>query len=248
MRCLVRAGLAAALVAFVFLPALAADKAVQAERARRGGDQARSADQERCRQCQQACRDVAARCRCRLPEERFPRRHAGARPARRRRAGRCDELVAAVARRAADQAARRPRESAVARPRLDRRLHRLPARARPQRRSRQPVGSRPDACRPAAVARCARFPAPVARAAGDRRPSRPVRKTARRARVPAARLYGRFRFGFTARLLPVFRGAAGPAHRLLSVCRRCGLSKDRRSPRARSSFASRASSTANVTR
>ena len=85
-------------------------------------------------------------------------------------------------------------------------------------------------------------------AAGNRRPSQPVRKTAGRARFQAARLYGRFRFDFAARLLPVFRGAARPAHRLLSLCRRCGLSNDPRSPRTRSSFASKASSTANATR
>jgi hypothetical protein len=64
----------------------------------------------------------------------------------------------------------------------------------------------------------------------DRRPSQPVRKTAGRARFQAARLYGRFRFDLAARLLPVFRRTARPAYRLLSLCRRCGYrtTRDRR--------------------
>src|SRR5690348_10965401 len=63
----------------------------------------------------------------------------------------------------------------------------------------------------------ARFTAPFARVARDRRAPRPVRKTAGRAWLPAARLYGRFRFHIAARLLSVLGGIAGPSYRLFPL-------------------------------
>src|SRR6185437_1617914 len=65
----------------------------------------------------------------------------------------------------------------------------------------------------------ARFTAPLARVARDRRAPQPVRKAAGRAWLPASRLYGRFRFHFAARLLSVFGGIARAPYRLFSLRR-----------------------------
>ena len=66
--------------------------------------------------------------------------------------------------------------------------------------------ARPRDVRAQAVASGARCAAAVARSARSRRCPRPIRKDARRARLPAARLYRGFRLGLAARLFPVLRG------------------------------------------
>ena len=100
--------------------------------------------------------------------------------------------------------------------RLDRGLHRLPARRQCRRRGGRAGRARPRDVRPQAVASGAGQPAAVARHARGRRGARPIREAARRARFPAARLYRRFRLGVAARLFPVLRGPR-QARRLRAV-------------------------------
>ena len=144
MLACVRAGLTAALLALAFIPALPpptkpSSAPISTEAARQAG----GADQDRRRRGHQAGGAIAQRGRRRLPEKRFPHRHAGARPTGHRRARRRRRLAAAGPHHAADQAARRPRARLLARARLDRRLHRLSARQRSRRGSRQPRAARP---------------------------------------------------------------------------------------------------------
>ena len=100
--------------------------------------------------------------------------------------------------------------------RLDRRLHRLSARRQCRRRGGRACRARPRDVRTQAVASGARCVAALARPARGRRGARPIRKNARRARLPAAGLHRRFRLGLAARLLPVLRGPR-QAHRLRAV-------------------------------
>ena len=85
--------------------------------------------------------------------------------------------------------------------------------------SRQPGGARQDARRPQAVAAGARRHAACPRHARNRRPARPIRAAAQRIRLPHARLFGRFRRHFAARLLPVLGRTARRAHRFLALRR-----------------------------
>ena len=113
MLTLVRAGLTAALLALAFTPALAAD----GDKAFQRGD----LDQAAIKLEAQIKNDAGTvtkplaqlrkRRRRRLPEERLPQRHGGARPIGHRRARRRGRLAAARARHPADQAARRPRKN-----------------------------------------------------------------------------------------------------------------------------------------
>ena len=247
MRCLVRAGLAAALVAFVFSPALAADKAFKQS----GLDEAAIKLEAQIKSDAGSVSKPAATLR-RDADAAFQKNDF--------RAGMLvlGQLVAAapddatswlrlsrsVLRSSRAMTGKKRCCLIVRRPPPTR----LPACTRPQRRSRQPVSSWPDACRPAAVARRAQFPAPVAGAEGNGRPSQPVRKTAGRARFQAARLYGQFPIRFhraPASSSPRSCRAGAPTSLLLSPLR---VSKGLRSPQARSSFASKASSMANATR
>ena len=132
---------------------------------------------------------------------------------------------------------------ALARARLDRRLHRLSAHHQPQRGGRQSCASRQRAGPAPDVAAGARRAAAVARTARSRRRARAIRAAARAARLPRARLHRRCRHRFAARLLPVLRGLAG-AHRFLAVRRRWPAPTSRLCRWPRSSFASRACSTA----
>ena len=78
------------------------------------------------------------------------------------------------------------------------------------------------------VAAGARRAAPVARSARGRGRARPIREDARRSRLPAARLLGRFRQRLAPRVLPVLRGAAGQAHRFLALRQPCRRRTSRR--------------------
>ena len=98
MLAFVRAGFAAALVAVVVRSRHCRRQAVPARRSRRRRDQARSPDQDRSRPGRQAGRGAAPRGRRRVPAQRFPHRHADARPDRRGRARRQRELAAPRAR------------------------------------------------------------------------------------------------------------------------------------------------------
>ncbi len=89
----------------------------------------------------------------------------------------------------------------------------------PRPGSRQPGAARPYARRPQAMAPGARFHAARARYARERRPARPIRAAAQRARLPHAGLLGRFRRRFAARLLPVLGRIARQAHRFLALRR-----------------------------
>ncbi len=213
----VRAGLAAALIALAVIPAIAADKAFK----RSDLDDAAIKLEAQIKSDAGTVTKPAATLRrdadAAFQKNDFRTGMTGARPARHRGADRCNELAAPVAHRAADPPARRQRARAAARSRLHRRLYRLSARERPQSGSRQPGGARPHARRPQAMAPGARCHAAGARSARDRRPARPIRTLAHRARLPVPGLFGRLRRCFTPRVLPVLRGIARPAHRFLAL-------------------------------
>ena len=105
-------------------------------------------------------------------------------------------------------------------------------------------GRRAGAARPhlrgtQAVAPGARRLPPRARPARGRRGAPDLRVAARPARLPHPRLLGRRRRGLAARLLPVLRGPARQAHRLLALRGARRATTSRRSPRKKSSSASR---------
>ena len=158
----VRAGLAAAFIALALVPASAADKAFKRSDLGDAAIKLEAQIKQDAGTVTKSLAHAAQGSRRRLQEARFPHRHAGAEPhGHGRAAGRGSWLRLARTVRA-DRSARRPREGAAARPRLDRRLHRLSARHGPQRGSRQPGAARPDAGRPPALAAGARRHAAVA--------------------------------------------------------------------------------------
>ena len=154
MRCLVRAGLAAALVAFVFLPALAADKTFRQS----GLDEAAIKLEAQIKSDAGNVSKPAATLR-RDADAAFQKNDF--------RAGMLvlGQLVAAapddatswlrLSRAVLQIKPRDEREKALLLDRASTAAYIAYQRARSQRRSRQPVGSWPDACRPAAMARCA---------------------------------------------------------------------------------------------
>ena len=143
-----------------------------------------------------------------------------ARPDRRRGARRRRELAAARAHRAADPPGQRPRARDC-------------CSSAPRPPPTSPISARNEPREEADASLI------VGRTFGDRKLWRPaldalrlslelrevadvrahVREAARGARLPPARLLGRCGCGVAARLLPVLRGAAGQAHRLLAVRR-----------------------------
>ena len=225
MRCLVRAGFAAALVAFVFSPALAADKAFKQS----GLDEAAIKLEAQIKSDAGNVTKPAATLR-RDADAAFQKNDF--------RAGMLvlGQLVAAapddaaswlrLARTVLQIKPRDDREKTLLLDRaVDRRLHRLPARA-------ATATSKPTAWR------CSAGRSPTAssgaRALDAMRLSLELRETADlRGQYEKLRAEHGFRLldytvdsdvDFAARLLPVLRGAAGQAHRLLALCRRCRAS------------------------
>ena len=188
-----------------------------ARRPRRCGDQARGADQVRIRHGDGASSGAATGCRRGVPAQRFPQRPADPRPHHGGRPRGQRQLAAHCPDRAADQARQHPRAHHAARARGDRRLHRLPAHQIARRGGRQPADRFPQLRRPATLAPRARCDAAVARPARGRRRPAAIRAHARGSRLPPARLLGRRRRLVAARLLPVLRRPAGPAHRPVAV-------------------------------
>ena len=243
---LVRAATLCATLAFGLVAAQAARQGLQARRSRRFRDQAGGPDQERGGSGRQVGGEPANRCRRRLQAQRFPHRPANPRANRRHHAGGQRQLAAAGPHHLPDQPGQHQRADLPAGTRLDRGLYRLSACRQCRRRGRCAGRARPGDVRAQAVASGARCAAAVARSARGRRCARPIRENARRARLPAARLYRRFRFGLAARLLPVLRGPR-QAHRFYAVPGAGGQRQAGAVVGRQSSFASMASSMASAT-
>ena len=156
------------------------------------------------------------------------------------RAARSRQLAAACARHPADPAERRPRARQLPRARRNRRLHRLSALGQRRRGGRRAGAARPHLRRAQAVASGARCLSLFARSARSRG----------RAAEPTSKLRDEHGFRILdysvdadaaspARLLPVLRRPARQAHRLLAVRRAGRAPTSPRSPRKKSSFASR---------
>ena len=214
----IRAGLAAALLALAVFPALAADKAFQ----RKDLDDAAIKLEAQIKSDAGTVTKPAAALR-RDADAAFQKNDF--------RTGMLvlGQVVAAapndaaswlrlVARHPADQAARRPRKGAAARSRLDRRLYRLSARAATA--TWKPTAWRCSAARSADRKQWRRRSTPL-RLSLDLRETADLRGQYERLRVEHG-----FRFldysvdsdaDFTARLLPVLRRTARPAHRFLAV-------------------------------
>ncbi len=218
MLALLRASLTAALLIVSSISASCRRQALSPRRPRRSRHPPGRPDQGRRRDGGEAVGGAAPRCRRGVRAQRPEGRHAGARSDRGGRPRRHRELAAALAHHPADAAGRRPRARHASRARRDRRLHRLSA----HRRTR---GEEADALvllgrsyadrtlwRPALDA--LRLSLELREVADVRAP---IRKDARRSRLPAARLHGRFGFRLAARVLPVLRAAAGQAHRPLAL-------------------------------
>ena len=244
MLAFVRAVFAAALVVLLSVPAIAADKPFKRDDLADAAIKLEAQIKAEAGPVDQDRRRAAARGRRRLPAQRLPHRHADPRADRRGRARRQRELAAARQVRAADPSEQRPRTHRAARARRDRRLHRLSAqRGNAGEEAESLVVDRAQLCRPLALASGARCAAHLARPARGRRGAPAIRAHARGPRLPAARLHGRCGCRLAARLLPVLRGPARQAHRLLAVRRgrrpgqagavRAGPPALRRRPQAR---------------
>ena len=202
---------------FLLLHRLCRRQAVPAIRPCRQRGPAGSPDQDRIRTDRQARRDAAQRGGGRLRQARLPRRHADPGADRLGRAAHRRQLAPPRPRHPADPRLRRPRAHELPRARRHRRLYRatsapaMPAR-KPTRCCCSPAPSRPQAV----PSRARRLPA-RARPARGRRGAPDLRGAARPARLPHPRLLGRRRRGLAARLLPVLRGPAWQAHRLLAL-------------------------------
>ena len=186
---LIRAAALCATLALGLVTAQAADKAFKRDDLQDFGGQAGGPDQERSRRGGEIQRDAENRCRRRLQAQRFPHRPADPRADRGHDARRQRQLAAAGPRHFPDLAEEFQRGDLPAGARLDRGLHRLPARRQCRRRGGRAGRARPRDVRPQAVASGAGQPAAVARHARGRRGARPIREAARRAWLPAARLH-----------------------------------------------------------
>ena len=114
---------------------------------------------------------------------------------------------------------RRPRAHQLPRTRRDRGLHRVSALGKCRRGGRRALAARPHFRGTQAVASGARCLPPLARPARGRGHPPDLRVAARPARLPHSRLLGRRRRGVSARVLPVLRRPARQTHRLLAVRR-----------------------------
>ena len=219
----VRAGFAAALVALFHLHRLCRRQAVPAIRSRRQRDQARSPDQDRRRTGRQSpSRRCGARpiLRCQRNDFRAGMQMLGA-DRRGRAATTAGELAAARPRDPADPPERRPRAHRLLLERAATAAYIAYQRSGNARRG----GGRAGRCS-AAPSRIARSGARRSMRCGSRstcarspRCAPDYEQLRERSRLPPARLHGRCRRGFAARLLPVLRGAARQAHRFLAVRR-----------------------------
>ena len=238
----VRAGFAAALVALVSFTASAADKAFQRSDLADSAVRLEAQIKTDAGQVAKPVAQLRARGGCGLPEERLPRRHADAGADRRGRAARSRQLAAALPRHPADPPRQRSRAHRLL-------LERAATAAYIAYQRSDNRGEEADALvagRPhlRATASCGVRRSMRYRLSLDLREVADVRALYEKMREDHGfrmlDYYGRCGRGVAARLLPVLRGAARQAHRLLAVRRGRRPSTSPRSPPTKSSSASKA--------